>query len=232
MKQHSVQEAYLKKFEDKCRIWAHESIDMKPRHIPAKKCTMEVDFQNYELESSQNNNIEKPAIDVIRSLYLGGKLNESQAMKLFAWTELHLIRNQNFRSKPDVNYADEYDSLLEVEEKFTNYYNCISIYNCEEGEFFITSDNPVLELFIGGVIFRLFVISPKTLVMMSPRSVFPETEISFTEMINSTIYANKYKYVFSHKQELPLDLFEKNAFKFKLRNKKPSPKFRHTLKNP
>jgi hypothetical protein len=76
---------------------------------------MEVDFQNYKLESSQNNNIEKPAIDVIRSLYSGGKLNESEAMKLFAWTELHLIRNEKFRYKPDVNYADEYDSLLEVE---------------------------------------------------------------------------------------------------------------------
>ncbi|WP_350997565.1 hypothetical protein [Shewanella sp. TB7-MNA-CIBAN-0143] len=231
MKQHSVQEAYLKKFEDKCRIWVHEATDMKPRHIPAKKCTMEVDFQNYKLESSQNNNIEKPAIDVIRSLYSGGKLNESQAMKLFAWTELHLIRNEKFRYKPDVNYADEYYSLIEVEEKFANYYNCISTYNCEEGEFFITSDNPILEIFISGIIVRLFVISPKTLVMMSPRSGFPETEISFTEMINSTIYANKYKYVFSHKQELPLDLFEKNATRFKLRNNKPSPKFRYTLKN-
>jgi hypothetical protein len=231
LKQHSVQEAYLKKFEDKCRIWAHEAIDVKPRHIPAKKCTMEIDFQNYELESLQNNNIEKPAIDVIRSLYLGGQLNESQAMKLFAWTELHLIRNQNFRSKPEINYADEYYSLLEVEQKFTNYYNCISTYNCEEGEFFITSDNPVLELCFSGVIVRLFVISPKTLVMMSPRNGFPETEISFTEMVNSTIYANKYKYVFSDKQELPLDLFEKNANRFKLRDKKPSPKFRYTPKN-
>lgn len=225
MKQHSVQEAYLKKFEDKCRIWVHEVADMKPRHVPAKKCTMEVDFQSYELESLQNNNIEKPAIDVIRSLYLGAQLNESQAMKLFAWTELHLIRNQKFRSKPDVNYADEYYSLLEIEKKFTNYYNCISIYNCQESEFFITSDNPVLELFISDIIVRLFVISPKTLVMMSPRNGFPETEISFTEMVNSTIYANKYKYVFSHKQKLPLGLFEKNATRYKLRDNKPSQNF-------
>ncbi|ELB2885849.1 hypothetical protein QNE71_004535, partial [Vibrio alginolyticus] len=115
LKQHSVQEAYLKTFEDKCRIWAHEAHDVKPRHIPAKKCTVEVDFQDYELESSQNNNIEKPAIDVIRSLCSGAELDESQAMKLFAWTELHLIRNQKFRAKPEVNYADEYYSLLEVE---------------------------------------------------------------------------------------------------------------------
>ena len=69
-------------------------------------------------------------------------------------------------------------------------------------------------------------------VMMSPRSVVPETEISFTEMMNSTLYANKYKYVFSHKQELPLDLFEENAIRFKLRNNKPSPKFWYTQKNP
>lgn len=231
MKQHSVQEAYLKKFEDNCRIWAHEAIDVKPRHMPAKKCTMEIDFQNYELESLQNNNIEKPAIDVIRSLYLGEKLNESEAMKLFAWTELHLIRNEKFRCKPEVNYADEYYSLAEVEKKFTNYYNCISTYNCEEDEYFITSDNPVLELFFSGIIVRLFVISPRTLVMMSPRNGFPETEISFPEMVNSTIFANKHRYVFSDKQKLPLDLFEINANKFKLRHVKPSPKFLCTQEN-
>lgn len=231
MKQHSVQEAYLKKFEDKCRIWAHEEIGVKPRHIPAKKCTMEIDFQNYELESSQNNNIEKPAIDVIRSLYSGEKLNQRQAMQLFSWTELHLIRNEKFRSKTEVNYSEEYYSLLELEKKFTTYYNCISTFMCDEDEFFITSDNPVLELFFSGIIIRLFVISPKILVIMSPINGIPETEISFTEMVNSTIYANKYKYVFSDKQELPLDLFEKNASRFNLRDEKPSPKFRYTLRD-
>ena len=61
--------------------------------------------------------------------------------------------------------------------------------------------------------------------MMSRNKGDITTEISFTEMVNSTMYANKYKYVFSDKQELPLDLFEKNATRFNLREIKQSPKF-------
>jgi hypothetical protein len=232
LKQHSVQEAYLKKFEDKGRIWAHDKVGVKPSHIPAKKCTMEIDFQNYELESLQNNSIEKPAISVIRSLNSGDELREDQALKLFAWSELHLIRNQNFRTKSEINYNQQYDSLLDAERKFSLYYNCVSVYNCNEHEFFITSDNPILELCFGGIMIRMFVISPKVLVMMSPREGFPTTEISFTEMVNSAIYANRYKYIFSHKCKLPLDLFEENAKRYSLFGTMTSQKIRLVSENP
>lgn len=219
MKQHGVQEAYLKKFEEKGRIWSYGKVGDKPRHIPAKKCTMEIDFQPEKLDSIQNNNIERPAINIIRSLYQGEGINDEQALKLFAWSELHLIRSQKFRSHETVDYNEEYELLLDVENKFSFYYNYVSVYKCTEDEYFVTSDNPVLELSINEITIRIFVISPQMLVMMSPKSGYPTTEINFTEMINSSIYANRYEYVFSHKKSLPLETFEKNAKKYSLTGK-------------
>ncbi|MGO3346467.1 MAG: hypothetical protein ACTIM4_14645 [Marinomonas sp.] len=209
----------MKKFEEKGRIWSYGKVGSRPRHIPARKCTMEVDFQPEELDSIQNNNIERPAIKIICSLYQGEGINDEQALKLFAWSELHLIRNQKFRSQETVDYNKEYELLLDVENKFSSYYSYVSVYKCTEGEYFITSDNPVLEIFINEIIIRIFVISPQMLVMMSPNSDYPITEINFTEMINSLIYANRYEYIFSHKKSLPLETFEKNAKKYNLTGK-------------
>jgi len=206
-------------FEDKGRIWSHNQKGVNPRPIPAKKCTMEIDFQSEELDFIQNNSIEKPAIDVIRKLNQGNELKDKQAFSLFAWTELHLIRNQKFRKQTDINYKEDYDFLLEAERKFSLYYKHISIYRCNNNEYFITSDNPILELCFNNIMIRVFVISPQVLVMMSPREGFPSTEISFVEMINSSIYANRYKYVFSHKTSLPLEIYEANENKYNLAGK-------------
>ncbi|EOX3354388.1 hypothetical protein ACPFTX_003395, partial [Vibrio cholerae] len=225
MKQHSVQEAYLKSFEDNGRIWAHEMVTKPPRHIPAKKCTMEVDFQNHDTEHFQNRNIEKPAIEVIRALQKGEPIDNDKAEKLFMWSELHLLRNQKFRSYDEMDYSKNYHYLTEIESKFRRYFCYLSVYRCSDEEYFITSDNPVMDISVNGFLVRIFSLSPDCLVLMSPIPELLKTDINFPEMVNSSLYANRYKYVFSNRRVLPLESYELNATKFRLKGSLTTQRF-------
>jgi hypothetical protein len=217
LKQHSIQEKYFKPFEDKGRVWAFSSVNVKPRPMPAKKCTMEINFQSEERDAEQNNTIERGAIAVIRSLRTGAKINDKQADLFISWTNLHIIRNQKFRNHSDINYNKDCDKLLDIENKFSLCYNHITRFLCSDDEFFITSDNPVIETEDKGCFFRYLTISPKEMILISQVLVsYPPkpSEISLAETVNSQLFANRHKYIYSHSDILPLERYEENFEKY------------------
>lgn len=212
MNQHHIQEAYLKKFESSDRVWIYTRHSDKFDQKPASQCTSEEDFQSEYLEVFQNREIESPGIKKLRKLTTEHSLTEDELSQVLYWTALHSIRNKNFRTNSGLDYNSKFNELLETEKLFSNYYRVIFRYNCVENEeFFITSDNPIIEFTVGNCILRVLTLSPKMALLFSPIPDHPvHASISFPEMVNSMLYASCFDEIYSNTKDLQIDNYKNN----------------------
>lgn len=221
MNQHTVQNAYLKHFEDRGKIWVFNKDTGEKFHKPTKECTTECDFQTDSLEGWQGSKIERVGIEKLRKLTNGNSLKEIDADSIIIWTSLHCIRSKSFRDnlkkKIDFNYIEKFDELFEEDIRFaTNMFHHISVYDIPSDEFLITSDNPVLEFHCGENYVRVVSWTPNKAIVLSHLDILGITheELPFSEMINTMLYSGCYKEMYSNKKELPLEKYREYARKF------------------
>jgi hypothetical protein len=216
MKQHSIQKAYLKNFCVNGKLWVHEKSSKKSFSKLASKCTIEENFQSPEIEYIQNKLIENPGIKAINKLRMNKMLELSDYKYLLYWSSLHIIRSEKYRNTPEIKLNYNYQELIDTEIKFCEYFTFYLRFNCGPGNFFLTSDDPIIELIINKSILRLFPISPSELSVFSSVEqdiIFPG---SVVELINSTIWLKAYKHVFSNQRVLPYLSYEANIIKYKI----------------
>ena len=220
MKQHHIQAAYLKNFEDRGLIHVYSSINYKYFKKPIKWCTAQDNFQSEDFEKSQNKLIENPGIKSLRSLLSNSNISENEYDIILRWLALHLIRNQKrkdllFVSKEEYNkkfYEEFYKDIA-----YLNYYRYLDTYTCSRNKFFITSDNPILEIHPDENMFLMMPISPKKLIYFSSNGKrIVHNEISFTDFVNSMILASSYNYVFSDRKLVELNLWKDIISKWNL----------------
>ncbi|MBP9022609.1 MAG: hypothetical protein KBH06_05340 [Spirochaetes bacterium] len=230
MEQHHIQSAYLKRFENNGKLFVYDSKTCECKKQPRRFCTVETDFQLEFHEQLQNEEIEKPGIEIIRKLERNCSLNEKDLNVLYSWVALHLVRNQK-RKNLIFNSKDEYNELiiarLTEDLIYLTKFPCVSIYTCSKNEFFVTSDNPILEVCFENDPAFLLPISPdKLLVFNCRKDIVYHQEIRFDEIINSMILASSYKHIYSDR---PIDAFDKwneNIIKFNLKPKEEEIKFK------
>src|SRR5438132_7326832 len=120
MNQHSVQEAYLKKFAAPGgRIWVYSKEGGEPVPKPPRQCASEKDFQSPKLEFYQQQVVESPGI---RCLRVNGALFDDEFEQMSRWMGLHIIRvrkarEQRFESAAD--YERRFHDELRDEQHFS-----------------------------------------------------------------------------------------------------------------
>jgi hypothetical protein len=216
--QHHIQEAYLKEFEDgtgKLRVYPKEG--GKPFRRSAGQCAAEERFQSEVLEFLQNRMIETPGIRALRET---GQLSDSQFQSISLWMALHILRNQKafrelFESSGD--WEERFKQELEVERLFAGYYRFAFI--CEldgDNDYWLTSDNPVIEFAIGEDMVRCCSISPKRMILFSPIDDVPAHELGIKNFFNAMVWANSDRYVFSHKNNVSMKRLQDDAKIFEM----------------
>lgn len=217
MNQHSIQEAYLKLFCVNGKLWAHDINTKTALNKPASWCTSEVDFQPEFLDRIQNDMFESPGIKSLKKLLDGNTISLDEFDIVRYWSALHIIRSQKYRNNPNVNYEIDYHKMIEKEMLFSHYFKHSYICESTDGKYFITSDNPIIEIPSNDSIIRVFTISPTKLLLLTPiDEKIRSTEIEFTELVNTSLWANAYKYVFSDKKVLPLSTYDENIKKWNI----------------
>lgn len=217
MNQHSIQEAYLKKFCVNGRLWAYDKKLKAALLKPASKCTTEEDFQSEFLEILQNDIIENPGIKSLRKLLDGKTIDSTDYEIVRYWIALHIIRNKKYREIVGNNYELDFNKLLDIEKTFSNYFRYCYLCKCDKEKYFITSDNPILELTVGNEEVQILTLSPDKLILLTPiDDTVHHNEVEFTELINSMIWANAVNQVFSNRKELPISEYENNTDKLNL----------------
>lgn len=219
MNQHHIQEAYLKNFADKGKLWVFNNMTESYSSKPASQCTIEENFQSDQLEKLQNATIESPGIQKLRKLVSKGNLSDDDIKTILYWTALHTIRNKNFRGNSGLNYQSDFDELLNTEKLFTNYFRYIFIYSCNQNNFFITSDNPIIEFYIGDKILRVLTWSPQKAILFSPIDNYPSHEVEFSEMVNSMLLAGSFAEIYSNNKNLPIKKYKENIEEYNLKPK-------------
>jgi len=205
MEQHSVQSAYLKNFVSKGKVWSYNKESKLYVSKAPSKCTIEKDFQPEELEKLQNKEIETIAIRKMRDMAGGQNLSEQEIKVIMHWTALHCIRSKNYRENSGFSYVEDYHSLMNIEKLFLPYYRYVYEYKCTSGDYFITSDNPVIELNVDDFTVRVMAWSPIKAFLFSPKDGLLSHELlSFPMMVNSMHYASCYREIYSHTKELPI----------------------------
>jgi hypothetical protein len=216
--QHHVQEAYLKSFEDETgKLWAYRKNGGEPFRRPAGQCTAEENFQSDPLEFLQNRMIETPGIRALRET---GRLTNSQYTSISMWTGLHILRNQKslaelFRSRAD--WEQRFNQELQTERMFSGYYRFVFICELtEDSNYWLTSDNPVIEFAIGEDLVRCCSISPKKMILFSPADDVPTHELGIKTLFNTMVWANAHEYVFSHKGNVSINRLREDAQGFEM----------------
>ena len=216
--QHRIQEAYLKGFEDGTgKLWVYPKNGGKPYYRPAGQCTTEENFQSNALEFLQNRLIETPGIRALRET---GQLSEGQYHAISRWMALHILRNKKslrelFQSGTD--WERQFTQELEVERLFAGYYRFAFI--CEldgDNDYWLTSDNPVIEFAIGEDMVRCCSISPKRMILFSPVDDVPTHELGIKNFFNAMVWANSDQYVFSHKNNVSIKRLQDDAKIFEM----------------
>ena len=214
MNQHNIQKAYLKNFESNGKIWVFDKKSGNRVAKSANQCSSENDFQSEILEELQNREIESPGIKKLRSMASDHFLTEDDITKIMYWTALHLIRNKKYRKKSDLNHELDFRETFQTEKLFSSYYRNIFAHTCSDSEFFITSDNPIIEFTVGQHMLRVLVCSPTKAFLFSPIDDFPvHQELGATEMINSMMYSSSYEEIYSNHNQLPLEKYKDNIRK-------------------
>jgi len=214
--QHHVQEAYLKPFEDETgKLWVYRKDRGKTFRRSAGQCTAEENFQSDALEFLQNRMIETPGIRALRET---GRLSDSQYDSISMWMGLHILRNRKslaelFRSRAD--WEQRCNQELQTERMFSGYYRFVFVCEfTEDGDYWLTSDNPVIELAIGEELVRCCSISPKKMILFSPIDALPTHELGIKELFNAMIWANAHEYLFCHRGDASIQTLQEHARKF------------------
>ena len=104
MNQHSIQEAYLKKFAAPGgRIWVYSKEGGEPVPKPPGQCASEKDFQSAQLEFYQQQVVENSGI---KSLRVNGALSDDEFEHMSMWMGLHIIRTRKARQQLFESAAD------------------------------------------------------------------------------------------------------------------------------
>jgi hypothetical protein len=163
MNQHSFQKAYYDLFCDAGgMIWVYPKEGGKSFRKPTSWCTAETDFQSASLEKAQANFIESPGIKALRNL-TEGKQSESEYNFTLQWIALHLIRNQKMRDmvmKDGEDYERQFPEEFEKEVLYLKS-RYTAAYSFKTSNFFITSDNPIMEICCSEQRLLFFAFSPQ-----------------------------------------------------------------------
>jgi len=213
MEQHNYQEARVKLFEDKRinKVWIYPKEGARPFPLPARKITVETDFQTSDLESFQQK-IETRAAPAFQN---AARWEERDYDAISAWVVLHLLRNRKnrmefFSSAEDFNnrFISEFNRELAISR---HRYPNVDIHECKNNRFLITSDHPVAELQVPGEsdYVRCFAKSPQILVLFSERARPPQFEIAVEDFFNAMVYSLADQSIFSHRNDVCIQKLQK-----------------------
>jgi hypothetical protein len=222
MNQHHVQEAYLKSFRDPKtgKVWVYSKTTGEKSKKSTAHCAAENDFQSEQLERAQNDIIESPGIKILKQLQLQGGLSEVEYHLISQWTALHIIRSAKMRSvfnETGKNYEKQFSDEFEKELAFSkSFFGFVSTYKCSSSKFFVTSDQPIMEMKCSGHIVRLFVLSPEKLVQFSSRNgTFLHEQESLEDIVNSMLWAQAAE-IYSHRDDVDTDKLKAIAEKWNI----------------
>jgi hypothetical protein len=208
MNQHEVQEAYLESFRDTKtgKVWVYSKAAGSKTPKSTKHCAAKTDFQSAQLEKAQNDIVESPGIKALKQLQRSGGLSDAEYHLISQWTALHLIRNAKMRqvfSEAGQDYETRFSGEFEMELAFTkSYFSLVSTYTSVGANFFVTSDNPIMEVKCSEHFVRLFVLSPQKLVQFSSvTGTISHEQESMEDFVNSMLWAQSSE-IFSHRGDV------------------------------
>ncbi len=178
--------------------------------MPTAQCTAEIDFQSAFLEKAQANFIESDGIKALRNLS-AGKHSESEYNFTLQWIALHLIRNQKTRNElltGSENYEERFPEEFEKEVLYLKSRYSVA-YSFKTSNFFITSDNPIMEVCCLEQRLLFFAFSPQLFFRLSSEQgeLSHGTE-SFEDFANAMTWSAAHKFVFSSRGDLEIEKYK------------------------
>jgi len=204
MNQHSIQEAYLKKFAAPGgRIWVYSKHGGKPTLKPPGQCAAEEDFQSEGLEFYQQQVIESPGIKALRA---NGELSDEEFEQVSIWMGLHIIRTKTAREhlfESAADYQSRFHDELRKEQLFLAYYRYAYTLAVAEPNFVVTSDDPVIEFRCEDFFLRACAVTPQKLIFVSPRPGKFEHELPMHDFFNAMMWGSPGEHLYSHRSDVP-----------------------------
>lgn len=190
-------------------IWVYPKEGGKPFRKPTSWCTAETDFQSTALEKAQADFIESPGIKALRNL-MEGKQSESEYNFTLRWIALHLIRNQKMRDtvvKDGEDYEKRFPEEFEKEVLYLKSRYAVA-YSFKTSNFFITSDNPIMEICCSEQRLLFFAFSPQIFFRLSSEQgeLTHGTE-SFEDFANAMTWSAAHKFIFSNRNDIEIDKY-------------------------
>lgn len=223
MNQHQIQEAYYKSFSNKNKmLWVFEKpFNNNPYQKSPSKCTAIEDFQSVELEIWQNNNIETFGIKALSKITQKHRnVSDLEMDFIFKWHALHIIRNEKARNKlfpTKKEHEANFKRILELEINYFKSFNFCESYSISSGEFFITSDNPILEVIIKESPIFVLPLSPIKAIVLTKNGLLPiHQSMSFPEAVNAMQCVNCKKEIYYNSNNLQVTSLKENLNKLKL----------------
>ena len=206
MNQHSIQEAYLKKFAAPGgRIWVYSKRGGKPVLKPAAQCAAEEDFQSEELEFYQQQVIESLGIKALR---VNGSLSDEEFEQMSMWMGLHIIRTRTAREQlfeSAADYQSRFHDELRKEQLFSAYYRYAYAHAVAEPNFVITSDDPVIEFSCERFLIRACAVTPQKLIFGSPLPGKFEHTLPMHDFFNAMMWGSPGDRLYSHRPNLRVE---------------------------
>ena len=203
MNQHSIQEAYLKKFAAPGgRIWVYVKRGGHPVPKPPGHCAAEKDFQSEKLEFYQQQVIESPGIKAMRA---NGSLSDEEFEQVSMWMGLHIIRTNPARERlfeSPADYESRFHDELRKEQLFSAYYRYAFTHTVAEPDFVITSDNSVIEFWCERFLIRACAVTPQKLIFFSPLPGRFEHELPIHDFFNAMMWGSPGDHLYSHRPDL------------------------------
>ena len=218
MNQHSIQEAYLKKFAAPGgRIWVYSKRGGKPVPKPPGQCAAEEDFQSEPLEFYQQQVIESPGIKALRA---NGELSDEEFEQMSMWMGLHIIRTKSAREQlfqSAADYESRFHDELRKEQLFSGYYRYAYAHAVAEPNFVISSDDPVIEFSCEHFFIRACAVTPQKLIFFSPLPGKFEHELPMHDFFNAMMWGSPGDCLYSHRADLRVDDLREFARAYDLR---------------
>ena len=219
MNQHSVQEAYLKKFAAPGgRIWVYSKEGGEPVPKPPRQCASEEDFQSAQLEFYQQQVVESSGI---KSLRVNGALSDDEFEQMSMWMGLHIIRTRKARQQlfeSAADYERRFHDELRNEQLFSAYYQYAYTQGIAAPNFVVTSDDPVIEFTVPGALVRACALSPQKLIFFTPNPGKLEHELPLHDFFNAMMWGSAGDYLYSHRRDLRINDLRDFAREYDLRS--------------
>ena len=218
MNQHSIQEAYLKKFAAPGgRIWVYSKRGGKPVLKSPAQCAAQEDFQSEALEFYQQQVIESPGIKALRA---NGELSDEEFEQMSMWMGLHIIRTKSAREQlfqSAADYESGFHDELRKEQLFSGYYRYAYTHAVAEPNFVVTSDDPVIEFSCEHFFIRACAVTPQKLIFFSPLPGKFEHELPMHDFFNAMMWGSPGDCLYSHRADLRVDDLREFARAYDLR---------------